>query len=120
MVEEPLHVCVLDFNDHPPIFSMPTQNTTIRVPENATIGTRVIQVMATDQDSGENAAVRYRFKHDMMGNYHTFAIDQDTGIITLKKLLDREKQKIYEVRNMMADFKIKCLMIFIHLKLATN
>lgn len=32
-----------------------------------------------------------------MGSYRSFAIDQKSGMITLKKSLDRERQKIYEV-----------------------
>jgi len=37
-------VCVLDFNDHPPRFTYPPQNATIRVPEDFTVGDAIIQV----------------------------------------------------------------------------
>lgn len=36
-------------------------------------------------------------KPDLFGNYKTFSVNEDTGLITLKNPLDREKQKIYEV-----------------------
>lgn len=65
--------------------------------QNATIGTQVVQVHAVDNDVGPNAAVLYRMKQDPIGNYRSFAIDQVTGIVTLKLQLDRERQKIYEV-----------------------
>lgn len=52
---------------------------------------------AIDADEGPNAAVRYRLKQDNTGDWRTFTIDQDTGLITLKQLLDREKQKLYHV-----------------------
>lgn len=98
VIDANLEICISDFNDHAPIFITPAHNVTIRVPENATIGSQIIQVMATDDDIGPNAAVRYRLKRDPIGNYRTFLIDQDSGLITLKRSLDREKQKIYEIR----------------------
>lgn len=53
---------------------------------------------AIDDDVGPNAAVMYRIKQDAMGNYRTFAIDQVTGMITLRQQLNRERQKIHDVR----------------------
>ncbi|KAK3865196.1 hypothetical protein Pcinc_029183 [Petrolisthes cinctipes] len=91
-------ICVSDFNDHAPEFVSPSVNLTIRVPENATVGSLVIQVRATDEDIGINGAVRYRILKDNLGNYQTFTIDQVTGAILLQKALDRERQKIYEIR----------------------
>ncbi|XP_064108915.1 cadherin-23-like isoform X3 [Macrobrachium nipponense] len=91
-------ICVSDFNDHAPIFVSPSANLTIRVPENATVGSLVIQVRATDEDIGINGAVRYRILKDALGNWQTFNIDEITGAILLQKPLDRERQKIYEIR----------------------
>jgi hypothetical protein len=65
--------------------------------QNATLGSTVIQVQAVDDDIGTNGAVRYRLKHDLVGNWRTFSIDEVTGIIQLKSQLDRQKQKVYEV-----------------------
>ncbi|KAJ9587165.1 hypothetical protein L9F63_019319, partial [Diploptera punctata] len=92
-------ICVTDFNDNAPRFVSPQHNTTIRVPENATLGSTIIQVEAVDDDIGPNGAVRYRLKQDLMGNWRTFSVDEVTGIILLKKELDREKKNIkYEIR----------------------
>lgn len=93
-----VNVCVLDFNDHAPEFVSPSENVTIKVPENATVGSLVIQVRATDQDIGINGAVRYKILKDSLGNWQTFTIDQTTGAILLQKPLDRERQKLYEIR----------------------
>lgn len=90
---------MLDFNDHAPVFISPTNNFTIRVPENATLGTQIIQVRAVDDDIGQNAAIKYRLKHDLMGNHRTFAIDELSGVISLRSPLDRERQKVYEVNS---------------------
>lgn len=68
--------------------------------QNATIGSEIIQVRALDDDVGPNAAVLYRLKPDSLGNYRSFAIDQVSGVLTLKQRLDRERQKILDVRNL--------------------
>lgn len=124
-VEGVIDITVLDFNDHSPYFTSPSSNVTIRVPEvsrttslhhrhhhhpadfdnfnfqffkNATLGTSVIQVKAVDNDVGPNAAVLYRLKQDPSGDYRSFAIDQVTGLITVRSPFDRERQKTYNVR----------------------
>ncbi|XP_069185641.1 cadherin-23 isoform X4 [Procambarus clarkii] len=97
-VTSQINICVSDFNDHAPQFVSPSVNLTIHIPENATVGSLVIQVRATDEDIGINGAVRYRILKDALGNWQTFTIDQVTGAILLQKTLDRERQKIYEIR----------------------
>lgn len=62
-----------------------------------TIGSPVISVKAIDDDVGQNAEIRYRFKQDLMGDWKTFSVDDVTGLITLKKPLNKEIQKIYQV-----------------------
>ncbi|XP_049786609.1 cadherin-23-like [Schistocerca cancellata] len=93
-----ISICVTDFNDNAPVFVNPSQNVTVRVPENTTVGSSIVQVEAVDYDVGLNAAVRYRLKPDPTGSWKTFHINDKTGVIELKEPLDREKQKIYELR----------------------
>lgn len=64
-----------------------------------TIGSSVISVKAIDDDVGQNSEVRYRFKQDLMGDWKTFLVDEISGLITLKKSLNKEIQKIYQVLN---------------------
>lgn len=66
--------------------------------ENATVGTEVITIRAVDTDIGSNGRVKYSIRKDPLGNYKSFNIDQNNGKITLMKPLDRERQKIYELR----------------------
>ena len=66
--------------------------------QNAPVNSEVITVEAEDSDIGQNAAVSYRLRQDLSGDWKTFAIESTTGLITLKKPLDRETQKIYQVR----------------------
>ncbi|CAN7993536.1 unnamed protein product [Ixodes hexagonus] len=91
-------VCVSDVNDHSPVFVRPPQNHTIRIPENATLGTVVVEVGAEDSDFGSNAEVRYRLKDLPNNHWKTFRLDENTGIVTLRLPLDRETQKVYELR----------------------
>lgn len=55
---------------------------------------------AVDDDKGPNAVVHYALKQDLAGNWKTFSINENTGLISLKKPLNRKKQKIYQVCNL--------------------
>jgi len=74
-----------------------------------TIGSPVITVKAIDDDVGQNAEVRYRFKQDLMGDWKTFLVDEITGLITLKKSLNKEIQKIYQVPGF---YILQCLILY--------
>ncbi|XP_055588864.1 protein dachsous-like, partial [Uranotaenia lowii] len=52
-----VNITIQDVNDNQPIFNQSRYFAT--VPENATIGTTVLQVYATDQDAGDNGLVEY-------------------------------------------------------------
>ena len=71
-------VSVLDVNDNPPQF-LSTQPVVVN--ELADIGTRVVRVTATDKDWGANSQVMYYLTNSE--NSEGFAIDADTGLITL-------------------------------------
>ncbi|KAH8330723.1 hypothetical protein KR067_006821 [Drosophila pandora] len=98
IVHSTLDICVSDFNDHAPVFVKPLHNTTVRIPENATVGTLILQAYASDADMGQNALVRYRLKPDPLGSYKIFQVNADTGELFLREPLNREKQKIHEIR----------------------
>ena len=93
-----VRVCIIDVNDHNPVFVKPPSNVTVRVPENATIGSVVVDVLATDEDSGANALVRYKLRQLPNNHWKSFAINEVTGVITLAKELDREAQRVHELR----------------------
>ncbi|KRT78307.1 Cadherin, partial [Oryctes borbonicus] len=93
-----LNICVIDYNDHAPVFVSPPYNSTLRVPENATVGSALVQIIATDEDVGSNGLVRYRLKTDPAGHWKNFNLQPVSGILELRLPLNRAKQKIYDIR----------------------
>jgi hypothetical protein len=69
--------------------------------------------VAKDEDVGLNALVKYRLKPDLFGNYKSFSIDENSGLITLKVSLNREKQKLYEVRNGIWDLMLQIVVYWL-------
>ncbi|XP_071439918.1 cadherin-87A [Hetaerina americana] len=86
-------------NDGVPHFIRPTQSEVARIPENSPIGSPVFKVKATDPDDPNtpNGRIYYRFLDEGKtgSDAITFAINRDTGLITTKKQLDREKKDRY-------------------------
>lgn len=66
---------------------------------NAEVGYSVMFVKANDGDSGENGHVTYHFKVENKNVQETdeFYINEETGEIVTKVLLDREVKDKYEV-----------------------
>ncbi|XP_072027381.1 cadherin EGF LAG seven-pass G-type receptor 1-like [Amphiura filiformis] len=89
-----VEVVVAEINRHPPIFEKDFYEA--RVKENALRYSRVIQVTATDADTGRNGRIRYTFQAGKNGA-GTFAIDRSLGIIRILKLLDRELISEYDL-----------------------
>lgn len=72
-------ICVADINDRSPIFQYPPSNHTIRIPENSTIGSSVVEVKAIDEDHGLNGVVNYKLRELSNGHWRTFKIDRNNG-----------------------------------------
>ncbi|XP_059061183.1 fat-like cadherin-related tumor suppressor homolog, partial [Achroia grisella] len=91
-----LNITVTDGNDNPPTFSQSSYGARVR--EDAAVGMRVLQVIADDADSGVNGRVTYSVvRGDRDGR---FAVDPDTGYLSVAAPLDRESTPAYvlEVR----------------------
>ncbi|KAJ8404690.1 hypothetical protein AAFF_G00335530 [Aldrovandia affinis] len=88
-----VEVTVLDVNDNSPRFESPGY--TVEVPEDAAVGSLVLEVMASDEDEGSNGQVLYSLSSDAGG---AFVIDKDTGRVTVAMALDREKRASYSFR----------------------
>lgn len=89
-----VNVSVQDANDNVPHFERELYEVT--VVENTAPGTVVIEVKATDKDTGENAAVVYQFPRHTNQEYgHLFSIEAVSGLIRLRRTLDFEQASIY-------------------------
>ncbi|XP_076002461.1 protocadherin Fat 3-like isoform X2 [Genypterus blacodes] len=80
-----VHIKVLGANLYSPVFGQNTYEAELR--ENAAVGTKVIQVKATDADPGVFGHITYSFVNDM--GKDQFSIDGNGQITTMEKL-DRE------------------------------
>lgn len=77
---------VTDANDNAPIFS--EKQYLSKVEENSNPGTFVLQVFATDKDTGLNSKIQYSI---ISGNEEgMFDINEGTGIISVASSIDRE------------------------------
>lgn len=79
-----VNITVTDVIDEKPFFE--SEVLTFHVSENATIGTKVTQLMAQDKDIGDTLTYSLTERHS---SGH-FRINQTTGVITTAKDLDRE------------------------------
>lgn len=86
-------------NDGVPLFIRPTLEEIAYVSENSTLGSPVFQVVASDPDDPNlpNGRISFKFLED--GNFgndaSAFRINGETGLITTRKLLDREVKDSY-------------------------
>ncbi|XP_046901955.1 protocadherin gamma-A11-like isoform X23 [Hypomesus transpacificus] len=90
-----IQVLVIDFNDNAPVFSQSIY--TVRVLENASKGTFLVKVIATDEDEGVNGIITYYINHVSDSTKRLFQIDRNSGEITVIGELDHEKASSYEV-----------------------
>ncbi|XP_036798706.1 protocadherin alpha-7 isoform X5 [Oncorhynchus mykiss] len=89
-----ISVDVLDVNDNTPVFTK--DEYTVRLTENAPLGTMVIRVNATDLDSGLNGDIIYSFGNDVNSRLRKlFNLDTVTGEITVTGQIDFEEKDSY-------------------------
>nr|XP_015206604.1 PREDICTED: protocadherin-11 X-linked-like isoform X2 [Lepisosteus oculatus] len=97
-----LQVTISDVNDNQPVFK--ENDIEVNVPENAPVGTSVIQVHATDADLGSNAQIHFSFSSQMTNTARRlFSIDTNTGLIMVKQPLDREFSPVHKLIVLASD-----------------
>ena len=79
-----------DVNDNSPVFTQAQYRTSVY--EDARLNKVLLQVKADDADIGKNRKLSYSLLDTAGG---TFSIDSETGVISLKKSLNREKLAKY-------------------------
>ncbi|XP_076875447.1 protocadherin alpha-C2 [Brachyhypopomus gauderio] len=89
-------VQVLDTNDNSPQFDR--QVYSVDLIENASIGTLVMQLNATDLDEGTNAAVIYAYTlYTSEKTQEKFSLNPNTGEIRVKDVIDFEQIKSFDM-----------------------
>ncbi|KAK7915823.1 hypothetical protein WMY93_011584 [Mugilogobius chulae] len=87
---------VLDINDNAPLFSQPVY--TVNVSENSAAGTVVMVLNATDLDEGTNAELLYSYTlYTSEKTQEIFTLDQHTGEIKVKGVIDFEESQSFEM-----------------------
>uniref|UniRef100_A0A8C4ZXP5 Protocadherin 2 alpha a 15 n=1 Tax=Gadus morhua TaxID=8049 RepID=A0A8C4ZXP5_GADMO len=100
--EMSIRVDVLDVNDNTPVFSKDVYSVLLN--ENAAIGSTIIQVNASDLDDGPNGQVIYSFGNSVNNRlFKLFDINQLTGEIIVKGLIDYEHKDKYEIEIQASD-----------------
>uniref|UniRef100_A0A8D8PLP1 Neural-cadherin n=1 Tax=Cacopsylla melanoneura TaxID=428564 RepID=A0A8D8PLP1_9HEMI len=84
---------ITDVNDNPPLFDR--QKYVENVKQDASIGTNILRVSASDEDADNNGAIVYTLSapYNQM-DLEYFEIQPESGWIVLKKPLDRETYKL--------------------------
>lgn len=90
-----VNVTVQDVNDNPPTFNQTRY--VASVPENATVGTPVLAVNASDADAGDNGRIEYSINRRQSDREEMFRIDPETGMVYVNKALDFESKERHEL-----------------------
>ncbi|XP_052124085.1 neural-cadherin [Frankliniella occidentalis] len=84
---------ISDVNDNPPLFDR--QKYVENVKQDASIGTNILRVSASDEDADNNGAIIYTLSAPVMqSDIEYFEIQPESGWIVLKKPLDKETYKL--------------------------
>ena len=93
---------VKDANDNSPVLESSPYEAFIV--ENLPGGSRVIQIRASDLDSGANGQVMYSLDQSQDADIiESFAINMETGWITTLKELDHEERASYQIKVVASD-----------------
>lgn len=93
-------VDIYDHNDHSPEFTSKMLQS--KIPESAAVGSKVIQVSATDRDSGKNGEIFYSIISGNVGNI--FEIDKIVGTVYISQALDIMHMQEYMLQVKATDY----------------
>ncbi|XP_068021768.1 protocadherin gamma-B4-like [Melanerpes formicivorus] len=88
-----LYINVTDANDNAPVFAQDRYR--VSLPEDLPAGSMVMNVAATDADTGTNALITYGFAEMSAKVLQKFVVDEGSGTITLQEALDFEETRSY-------------------------
>ncbi|KAM3612815.1 uncharacterized protein V6R79_015103 [Siganus canaliculatus] len=99
--EASIEVEVEDVNDNAPVFSKATYSAVVA--EGLPVGSTVIQLSATDKDSGRNKDLTFQMVKTESNETEFFSVDPLSGLIVTKQVLDHEKTKHFSFKVKVTD-----------------
>ncbi|XP_072006247.1 protocadherin gamma-B1-like [Engystomops pustulosus] len=90
-----INIIVTDFNDNSPVFTQDVYKVSVR--ENIPVNSTILQVSASDEDEGVNGQITYSISNTANNILQTYDINSNTGTITIKRNLDYEVSKYYDI-----------------------
>lgn len=91
-------VRVLDANDNPPAFPRGGAPRTVELPEDAPPGALLLELEAADADEGANGELLYSWGSQVPAEARAlFALDPLSGRLSLRRAVDYEQQRQYEL-----------------------
>lgn len=90
-----VNIKVKDYNDNSPVFDR--NSFSVDLPEDAPVGTLLLDLNAEDPDEGLNGEVVYGFGNQVPPEIRQlFRVDRKTGRLTLENQIDFESKNTYE------------------------
>lgn len=94
--EASIEIEVEDVNDNAPVFSRLTYAAVID--EGLPVGTSVVQLSASDRDSGRNKDLTFQLVRTEKNETDFFEVDPLSGVIVTKQVLDHEKTNYFQLK----------------------
>lgn len=94
--EASIEIEVEDVNDNAPVFS--DQTYSVIIDEGLPVGTSVIQLSASDRDSGRNKDLTFHIVTTEGNKTDFFDIDPESGLIVTKQVLDHENTQHFNLK----------------------
>eukprot|EP00066_Takifugu_rubripes_P030712 XP_011619978.1 PREDICTED: protocadherin Fat 2-like [Takifugu rubripes] len=94
--EASIEIEVEDVNDNAPVFSKLTYAAV--VDEGLPVGTSVLQLSASDRDSGRNKDLTFQLVRTEKNETDFFEMDPVSGVIVTKQVLDHEKNNHFQLK----------------------
>ncbi|XP_020860732.1 protocadherin beta-2-like [Phascolarctos cinereus] len=96
-----VRVVIVDINDNAPVFAQLRYE--VQIPENTSIGSKVVTVSATDLDAGNYGEISYTFLHASENIRNTFHLKEDLGELYLREKVDFELTQSYIINIQATD-----------------
>ncbi|XP_072486692.1 protocadherin beta-2-like [Notamacropus eugenii] len=96
-----VRVLVVDINDNAPVFTQSQYE--VQIPEDSSIGSKVVTVTATDIDAGNYGEISYTFLYPSENIRKTFQLEEKLGEPYLREKVDFESTQCYLINIQATD-----------------